>query len=114
MYENSSELARATPHVRLSRPTPPDNTEWFSYDEQRMVEPAKVVLCFDCQQPIPAGKGVQVKRLLRTGNDTDNYGSVPCDSLVHAECNLDPYAAFCDGRYRIGNVVMGQDVRLDP
>lgn len=91
-YSNSAELARATPHVRLSRPTPPDNTEWFDYDNRQVREPAKSCLCFDCQQPIEAGKGVQVRRLLK-GVEISPFGT-PCEAIVHPACNQDPYASF--------------------
>jgi hypothetical protein len=98
-YANSAELARATPHVRLSRPTPPDNTEWFNHDEQRVVEPAKVVLCFDCQQPIEAGKGVQARRYLSKqygeGASGVNISGAPCDAIVHPECNAH-FEFMCD------------------
>lgn len=88
-YANSSDLARATPHVRLSRPTPPDNTEWFNHDEQRVVEPARVALCFDCQKPVEPGKGVQVQRHFR--RPSLDYGQVigsptPCEAIVHPDC----------------------------
>lgn len=94
VYANSADLARATPHIRLSRPTPPDNTEWFDHDNQVVREPAKVCLCFDCQLPIEAGKGVQVKRDLgKVYGDTSDGAScirvqgIPCEAIVHPLCN---------------------------
>lgn len=97
-YPNSAELARATPHIRLSRPTPPDNTEWFDHDNQVVKEPARVCLCFDCQQPIEAGKGVQVIRhLTRLGSlgfarhvsvAIEGPKIAPMDAIVHPDCNL--------------------------
>lgn len=94
VYPNSAELARATPHIRLSRPTPPDNTEWFDHDHQLIREPACVCLCFDCQQPVEEGKGIQVQRFLgkRYGNESANYICVhgtPCEAIVHPDCNLE-------------------------
>lgn len=72
-------LARACPRVPLSRPTPIDNTEHFSFDRGEMTEPAKAVLCFDCQKLIKAGSGVQLPRVLRGPN-----GGIPTLALVHA------------------------------
>ncbi len=87
-YLNSAELARATPHVRLSRPTPPDNTEWFDHDNQVVKEEAKAALCFDCQQRIEPGKGVQAHRslLVRPAAGTPSYFT-SCEALIHPQCN---------------------------
>ncbi len=94
-YPNSTELARHTPHVQLSRPTPPDNTEWFDHERQVVKEGAKEVLCFDCQQAIAPGKGVQVRRFLRSSAmQASDYGGTPCDAIVHPECNKDPYVSL--------------------
>lgn len=83
LYANSGALARACPPIRCSRPAALDNTEHFSFDEQRMVDPAKVVLCFDCQQPIESGKGIQVTRLLHAPTRF-----VTTNTLVHPECEI--------------------------
>ena len=90
MYENSAQLARATPAVRLSRPTPPDNTEWKDHATQTIVEPAKRYLCFDCQHPIPPGKGIQVQRHL---------SGTPCAAIVHPDCERHRVLSSAVGRY---------------
>lgn len=94
-------LTRECPRIRISRPAPLDNTEHverFPKDGREgpvLVEEAKVVLCFDCQQPIPAGMGVQVRRHLRVGDSS--YASVPTDAVVHTRCNNeDPYVAVAN------------------
>ncbi len=88
-YFNSASLAYACPPIRVSHPAALDNTERFSFDEQRVIEPEKEVLCFDCQKVIAGGKGVQVHRALQ--RPTDRFGDpkhyVPIHTLVHPECN---------------------------
>jgi hypothetical protein len=78
-YHNSAQLARECPPIRCSHPAALDNTQRFNHDAQRMDEPAKIVLCFDCQKPIDAGKGIQMTRELM-GN--------PMVTLVHPGCQL--------------------------
>ena len=91
-YLNSASLAHACPPIRLSHPPALDNTVRFgrgSDDVREVTEEPKVVLCFDCQRPIEAGKGVQVRRLLRV-NPVSLVPSAHIPILhttVHPECN---------------------------
>lgn len=73
------------PRIRLSRPAPLDNTEHMRYDTKELIEPARSCLCFDCQLPIPAGKGVQVQRYLHS---TIPRGAQKTAAIVHAQCGL--------------------------
>ncbi len=88
LYANSGALAYACPPIRPSQPSALDNTQRFSFDEQRIVEPPKEVLCFDCQKAIEAGKGIQVRRHLRGKQIIqDEYEGIPIHTLVHPACN---------------------------
>ncbi len=91
LYINSGALAYACPPIRVSQPAALDNTERYSFDEQRVIEPAKEVLCFDCQHPIEAGKGVQVLRHLLADNcpayAPERENAIPIHTLVHSACN---------------------------
>lgn len=78
-YLNSGQLARACPPIRCSHPLAMDNTERFNYDAQTVLEPAKSVLCYDCQKPIAPGMGVQMTRNF-------NGGPLRSATLVHPEC----------------------------
>jgi hypothetical protein len=73
-------LMAFVPRIRLSRPPPVDNTEHIRYETGEVVEPARSILCFDCQLPIPAGKGVQVRRYLRSDIPRQTA------AIVHAQC----------------------------
>lgn len=52
-------LVRACPRINPSHPRAIDNTEHRHPETDDLIEPAKEVLCYECQRPIPAGKGVQ-------------------------------------------------------
>lgn len=94
-YAAFAALAHSCPPIRVSHPPAMDNTPRFAFDDQtasrQIAEPAKVVLCFDCQKEIEAGKGIQVVRSLRGPVAFPHevfpiHHLAPIHTLVHPEC----------------------------
>lgn len=71
-YQHSGALARACPPIRLSKPTPLDNTA-SQLRASGTVEPAREVACWACDGVVHAGKGIQVP----------HNGLLP---IIHPEC----------------------------